>query len=520
MKRPGWLGGKDDPEEGSDDDERPDREDEPKPEAAAERSARRTAAREGRSETQGSSAVRRKLADRVGKTSEEPKPERKDPKGSRDSKRPKRPKERREPVAKEKPEPKDPKASKDSSDPEGSKDSKDSKSKPKAKAGEPAKKLNRPRRQPGSGVTADERRAEGDRDRERDEGDRRGEGRRRRERGKAADGAKRERVGADGERRRGDRDERSGRKRGERDEGYGRKRGEKDGERKRKRGDRPSAGKRARAGTAGFATALKRGAVETRKWAAVNGPKAGRTLLAGLGAVFALFFEVLGFVLNLAFAAWRVVARPVRAVLGALDRGARAASRRLTPARALTIVVGGAAILLALSQYADYRSISIGNGAYADVQSLAPAPETGRLQAGDPHSYVFVPVAIACLLLLAVATIGGRWRACRLIALAGFAAIVVALIVDRPAGLDPGDAALAFEGVKAKLIGGFYAQIAAGVLLSGSSSLLARERRLAAAAEPAPARRSTERSEAKEPRRRRRTTGRGAGPGTEGTARA
>ena len=55
-----------------------------------------------------------------------------------------------------------------------------------------------------------------------------------------------------------------------------------------------------------------------------------------------------------------------------------------------------------------------------------------------------MPVAIACLLLLAVATIGGRWRACRLIALAGFAAVVVALLVDRPAGLDPGDAALAF----------------------------------------------------------------------------
>ena len=56
---------------------------------------------------------------------------------------------------------------------------------------------------------------------------------------------------------------------------------------------------------------------------------------------------------------------------------------------------------------------------------------------------------------------------------------MVALIVDRPAGLDPGDAAIAFEGAKAKLIGGFYAQIAAGVLLIGSSSVLAREIRLA-----------------------------------------
>ena len=461
MKRPGWLGGKDDSEAEADEDERPDgREPKPQPkaESAAERSARRTAAREDRGETKDPNAARRKLADRVGKAGDETKPKPRGPK------RPERPKERREPEAR---------ASKDSKKPE------------KAKADEPAKKLNRPRRQPGSGATADERRREKrDRDRDQGDGDREDEGRRRRERVKGEGGRKREGGG-----------------------------------RKRERDDRPSAGKRARAGAVGFAAALKRGGVETRKWAAANGPKAGRMLLAALGAVFALFFEVLGFLLNLAFAAWRVVARPVRAVLGVLDRGARAASRRLTPARALTVVVAGAAILLALSQYADYRSISIGNGAYADVQSLAPAPETGRQQAGDPHSYAVVPVAIACLLLLAVATIGGRWRACRLIALAGFAAIVVALLVDRPAGLDPGDAALAFEGVEAKLIGGFYAQIAAGVLLIGSSSLLARELRLAAATEPAPAPRA-ERGEAKEPRSRRRTTARGTGPGTEGTARA
>ena len=469
MKRPGWLGGKDDSEAEADEDERPDgREPKPQPkaESAAERSARRTAAREDRGETKDPNAARRKLADRVGKAGDETKPKPK-PRGPKRPERPERPKERHEPEAR------------------ASKDSKDSKKPEKAKADEPAKKLNRPRRQPGSGATADGRRREKrGRDRDQGDGDREDEGRRRRERVKGEGGRKREGGG-----------------------------------RKRERDDRPSAGKRARAGAVGFAAALKRGGVETRKWAAANGPKAGRMLLAALGAVFALFFEVLGFLLNLAFAAWRVVARPVRAVLGVLDRGARAASRRLTPARALTVVVAGAAILLALSQYADYRSISIGNGAYADVQSLAPAPETGRQQAGDPHSYAFVPVAIACLLLLAVATIGGRWRACRLIALAGFAAIVVALLVDRPAGLDPGDAALAFEGVEAKLIGGFYAQIAAGVLLIGSSSLLARELRLAAATEPAPAPRA-ERGEAKEPRSRRRTTARGTGPGTEGTARA
>ncbi len=167
-----------------------------------------------------------------------------------------------------------------------------------------------------------------------------------------------------------------------------------------------------------------------------------------------------------------------------LRRWTDAASRIATPTRVLALVVAGAAILLALSQYADYRSISIGNDAYSGVQTVAPAPETARLPTGDAHSYVFVPIGIVCLLLLGGA-LTGRWRLCRLISLAGVAAIVVAIVVDRPAGLDTGDTALAFEGVKATLLGGFYAQIAAGVLLIGSSSLLGRELRLAGATERA-----------------------------------
>ena len=293
----------------------------------------------------------------------------------------------------------------------------------------------------------------------------------------------------------------------------GRKRRE--GERKRKRSRRPS-GARAKAGAATFATALKEGGSATRKWAAATAPKAGRRLLAALAAVFALFFEVLGFFLNVLIAIGRRLAGPIGAVLRIAGRAARGGSRLLTPARALAIVVAGAAVLLALSQYADYRTVAIGNDAYSGVQSLAPAPETGRLPTGDAHSYVFVPVAIACLLLLAVATIGRRWRACRLITLAGIAAVLVALIVDRPAGLDPGDAAIAFQGVHASLIGGFYAQIAAGILLIGSSTLLARELRLAAAG-------ARSRSRGDEPaarRARRRVARRRPEPGPEGTARA
>ena len=252
--------------------------------------------------------------------------------------------------------------------------------------------------------------------------------------------------------------------------------------RRRARSDR----RRAKARADSLAAALRRGAGAARRRVAVAVPKAGRALLAALGAAFALFFALLGVVLTALIAAGRFVARPIGRVMRALDRAARAASRRATPVGVLALVVAGAAILLALSQYTDYRMISIGNDAYSGVQTVAPAPETGRLEAGDPHSYAFVPVAVACLLLLAAAVAGGRWRLLRLITLAGVAAIVVALVVDRPAGLDPGVAAVSFEGVRASLIGGFYAQIAAGVLLTGSSLLLARELRLAGARRRAP----------------------------------
>ena len=454
MKRPGWLGGKgageDEPRSG-DDAEPEDSEagaEDPKSESAAERSARRVAAKQKRGAAGGGSSrdARRRLAARVGRASGAAKD---DEPGDDEPAKP----TAKQPAAGKKPEKK-------------SEEKEPAKSEEKVPA-KPGKKLHRPRRQS---------------EREHDIGD------------ESGDEAKR------GERKPSEK----GRARGE---------AAKEKPARRRSAKQPSAGKRARAGAASFAAALKRGAIETKKWGATNGPKAGRALLVALGAVFALFFEVVGFVLNVLIAVGRLVAGPVGAVLRALGRAARAGSRLLTPTRALAIVVAGAAILLALSQYADYRSISIGNSAYSEVQTLAPAPETGRLPTGDAHSYVFVPVAIACLLLLGVATIGRRWRACRLIALAGFAAIVVALIVDRPAGLDPGDAAVSFEGVKATLVGGFYAQIAAGLLLIGSSTLLARELRLAGATRRATTTGAEDKA-ARERRPRRRA------PGAGGTARA
>lgn len=249
--------------------------------------------------------------------------------------------------------------------------------------------------------------------------------------------------------------------------------------RRRKGKRRPANRGRAVAG------AVREGAVQSRSnLKGTSGPVLG-ALRSAMLAVLRIFFNLLAAVLNLAIGLFAIAAGPGRRLLGALNRLLRAASRALTPPRALAIVVAGAAVLLALSQFADYRGVSIGTDAYADVETVAPPPEVDRRVTGDPHSYVFVPVAAACLLLLAAAMQGRRWRLCRLIALCGLAAIIVGLVVDRPAGLDPGATVQEFEGVEAALLGGFYAELFAGVLLTVSSLMLGRELRLAPATKPA-----------------------------------
>ena len=123
--------------------------------------------------------------------------------------------------------------------------------------------------------------------------------------------------------------------------------------------------------------------------------RVGGAVLKALGAVFAIFFDVLGFVIGvLALSSLAFLRGPVRAGLAAIGRFLRHASRMVTPARALTVVVAGAAVLLALSQFADYRSVSVGTDAYAEVETVAPAPEKERDETGSAHAYLMVPLAV------------------------------------------------------------------------------------------------------------------------------
>ncbi len=225
---------------------------------------------------------------------------------------------------------------------------------------------------------------------------------------------------------------------------------------RRSRGDAPSLKQRARAG----ARRARVGAVRLLVALATVLAAGAALLFAGLGRLLALVLRV-----------WLVARPPARAIANRGRRAVNAASRLVTPKRILVLVVAGAAILLALSQWVDYRSVSIGADAYTGLEAIAPPPEVERAEAGSPHAYVFVPIGALCLGLLVLA-LRGRPTAARLIAVAGAGAVLVALIVDRAAGLDVTEASMSFEGVEAKLIGGFYAQIASGLVLTASSLLL------------------------------------------------
>lgn len=169
-------------------------------------------------------------------------------------------------------------------------------------------------------------------------------------------------------------------------------------------------------------------------------------------------------------------------------------SQVVTPRRALLGAAIGCAVLLGLSQFADYRGVSIGTEGYSpEISSVAPAPEVERSELGSAHSYLMLPAALIAIGVLLVAARSGRWQLCRLAALIGAIAIVVSLLIDRPAGLDEGTLVRDFTGVQARLLGGFWVQLVAGAGLIVSSLLLGAELRRTRS-DRAPARRRPRRT--------------------------
>jgi hypothetical protein len=169
----------------------------------------------------------------------------------------------------------------------------------------------------------------------------------------------------------------------------------------------------------------------------------------------------------------RLAALVERFLLAVFDRSHDAArgglaflERQATPQRVLVAVICAAAACLVYSQFVAFRAVEVGQAEYSAVSSVAPAPQTDRIDAGEAHAYVMIPLAALCVAIALGALISGRWRLGRLISAIGLAGIAISLAIDLPKGLDAGTAGESFAGASATLTEGFYAQLAASAVLA------------------------------------------------------
>ena len=222
-------------------------------------------------------------------------------------------------------------------------------------------------------------------------------------------------------------------------------------------------------------------------------------LLRGIFRVLAELFSIVREMLRIPAHLWMRVAEwagalvlrawqflwPLLLVLWALlGRVEKWAEREITPLR-MTLAVGAvAAIALGASQFSDYHQVTIGTPEYAGVETVAPAPTVDHATAGEAHAWVGLLFAIAALVVIVMCATG-RTKAARLLIPIGVLAILVALIIDMPKGLDEGDFAVQYEGAEATLLGGFWTQIVCGSVLIAIAPLIAMYSRPSTAGERA-----------------------------------
>jgi hypothetical protein len=173
--------------------------------------------------------------------------------------------------------------------------------------------------------------------------------------------------------------------------------------------------------------------------------------------------------LALLFRGLALLERGARRLCGLLVRLATAASGVLTPARAAAMVLVAAGVLLAVSQFIDYRAVEIGQPGYAGLPQVASVPTEAARTAGNAHAYLLVPVGVAGALLGLLALPRERRNLGLLVAALGLLSVAVILLVDLPAGLDEGSQTSRFAGATAVLEDGFFAELAAagGMVLAG-----------------------------------------------------
>jgi len=173
-----------------------------------------------------------------------------------------------------------------------------------------------------------------------------------------------------------------------------------------------------------------------------------------------------------AAACFRALARAdaaVRIACAAAVRAATAASAVLTPRRAIGVTICAAGLLLAASQFLDYRAVEIGQPGYADLADVAKPPTVDVRTAGDAHAYLLLPLGLIAAFLGLLCARRESPRANLAVFAIGLLSVAVILLIDRPAGLDEGVENARFAGATAVLDDGFYAELAAagGLLVAG-----------------------------------------------------
>ncbi len=172
----------------------------------------------------------------------------------------------------------------------------------------------------------------------------------------------------------------------------------------------------------------------------------------------------------------RAPERPNDSLARAPEGVARTALSAVTPARGLAVAALAATIALGASQFTDYRAVEIGAPQYRAVENVAPAPEVDPRSPRSAHGVVVLAIAVAGLFVTAFA-VGRNWRLARLLTVLGMAAILICLLVDAPQGLREGSYAIDYEGAKAILLAGFWAQLWSAVTLAVVGPLLAAQLR-------------------------------------------
>jgi hypothetical protein len=220
-----------------------------------------------------------------------------------------------------------------------------------------------------------------------------------------------------------------------------------------------------------------RGAVlETRRrLRPVGAPVAGFLAWIGHPVARALLFviQLIAALIAVVLELGQIVIRFLAgAFLGATLIVIEATRRHVTPRSTVALVGLAAAVGLAVSQFFDYHGVAVDAPNYAgEIGAIAGAPIVDRQSAGSAHLWILLPVAALAAVLI-VAAYRGRPRLAGGVAICGLVGLAVAIAIDLPQGLDVGRAGLAFTGTEARLLQGFWAEVACSAVLILCGGLL------------------------------------------------